>query len=53
VGREFTRGAVALRGATSAWSVDCAAWAIELAARTCHALGVRESVLVSVRSEGP
>jgi len=34
---------------TRLWSVDFAAWAIELTARACHELGVRESVLISVR----
>jgi hypothetical protein len=51
--RRFTRGAAELRGATSCWSVDLAAWAIELTARACLVLGVRESVLIAVRRGEP
>jgi hypothetical protein len=51
--RRFTRGAIQLRATTPVWSVDLVAWAIELTARACHALGVRESVLISVRRGEP
>jgi hypothetical protein len=46
----FTRGAVELRATTSSWSVDTAAWVIEHAARACMAAGVREPLLIAVRT---
>lgn len=49
----FTRSAIELRATTSCWSVDLAAWMIELTARALRELGVRESVLISVRPGEP
>ncbi|MGH2942782.1 MAG: hypothetical protein ACRDLN_08430 [Solirubrobacteraceae bacterium] len=51
VGRSFSAGATRLACATHRWSVDFAAWTIELVAHACRRPGVEGGLLVAVRRE--
>jgi hypothetical protein len=51
LGRSFPARATRLACRTMGWSVDLAAWTVELVARACRQLGVRHELLVAVRDE--
>jgi hypothetical protein len=49
LGRAFPARATRLACQTTCWSVDLAAWTVELVANACRQLGVRHELLVAVR----
>jgi len=50
LGRSFPARATRLAGQTACWSVDFAAWTVELVAHSCRQLGSSGDLLIAVRA---